>query len=138
MKIYITNSAKETQAFAQRLAKKSSARIFLLTGQLGSGKTTFTQGFAKGLGIKEKIISPTYILIRQHPIPNTQKTFYHIDLYRLYKNSDINELGLKEILSDSNVVILIEWAEKAAEFLPKEAMRIDIKKNGDKRIFTIY
>src|SRR3989304_1778394 len=95
---FVSHSANETKQIAEKLAKvvqktllqqiqgrmaHPKSNIFALTGELGAGKTIFAQGFAKGLGIKEKIISPTFVLIRQHKIPNTTKTLYHIDLYRL-------------------------------------------------------
>ncbi len=134
MKTYITNSAKETRDLAQELAKKLAAKVFLLNGELGVGKTTFVQGFAKGLGIKDKILSPTYVLIREYQIPKTLKKLFHIDLYRIEKTGD---LGLEEILNSKNNIVLIEWAEKLEE-LPKGFVKIIIDKIGDdKRKFTI-
>lgn len=126
MQKYISRSADETKAIAAKLAKVSKSNIFALTGNLGAGKTIFAQGFAKGLGIKDKIISPTFVLIRQHNIPNTSKIFYHIDLYR---PENCNHLGLEEILSDKNSVILIEWAEKIERILPKHTIKINITKD---------
>ncbi|MDO8573667.1 MAG: tRNA (adenosine(37)-N6)-threonylcarbamoyltransferase complex ATPase subunit type 1 TsaE, partial [Candidatus Daviesbacteria bacterium] len=123
-------SEDETKSIAEEFAKKTKNKIFALTGELGAGKTIFVQGFAKGLGIKEKIISPTFVLIRQHKIPNTQKILYHIDLYRV---ENISELGLQEILSDPNNIVLIEWAEKLKN-LPKGTIKISIQKgDGNKR-----
>lgn len=126
MKTIITQSASETQQKAGQLAKKflQKGGVIAITGELGAGKTTFAQGFAKGLGIKDKIISPTYILIRQHPILNTKRTFYHIDLYRL---EDIKGLGLEEIINDKENVVLIEWAERLKK-LPKNAIKMTIEK----------
>ncbi len=133
----ITKSEKETKNLAAKLAKELKGRIIALSGELGAGKTTFVQGFAKGLGIKEKIISPTYILIRQHQIPNSTKNLFHIDLYRLEEKSDILSLGLEEIFSDSNNIVVIEWAEKL-ETLPKNAFKIKIHKIAkDKRRIEI-
>lgn len=123
---FISTSAKQTQRFAQELAQKyKSGGIIALTGELGAGKTTFTQGFAKGLGIKEKIISPTFVLIRQYPLPNSKSIFYHLDLYRL--DSEFNNIGLDEIFSDKNAIILIEWAEKLGDLLPKNTKKIYIE-----------
>lgn len=130
---YVTSSKEETKNLAAKLARGSTDRVFALTGQLGVGKTTFVQGFAKGLGIKEKITSPTFILIRQHPIPKNKKFLYHIDLYRLENIEKFADLGLKEILSDPNYIVLIEWAEKVKEILPKNTLWISIvttKKNS--------
>ena len=120
MKQFITTSAEETKHLAKTLAKKFKRGTIALTGELGAGKTTFIQGFAKGLGIKEKIISPTFVLIRQH------KNLYHVDLYRL---NDFKDLGLEEILSDKNNIVLIEWAEKLKK-LPKGTVKISIQIQG--------
>lgn len=139
MKQFTTYSEKETKDLAKKLAKKLTGVIALI-GELGSGKTTFAQGFAEGLGIKDKIISPTFVLIRQHRIPKTDKPLYHIDLYRL---EDFAELGLKDLIEDPNNIVLIEWAEKLKE-LPKNAIRISIQKqdnehssSANKRVITL-
>lgn len=135
---YESSSEEQTKRIAQQLAKKAKSRIFALTGELGAGKTIFAQGFAKGLGIKDKIISPTFVLIRQHQIPKSSKTLYHIDLYRLEQLKDTKRLGLEEIWSNPNNIILIEWAEKAQKLLPKNAVKINISKGGNqKRIITL-
>lgn len=123
---YISNSETETKRIAAKIAGESQGRIFALTGDLGAGKTIFAQGFAHGLGIREKIISPTFVLMRQYKIPRTTKTFYHLDLYRV---ENTKELGIKEILADPNSVTLIEWAEKLQK-LPKDTIRISINKEG--------
>lgn len=138
MQKYISRSENETKQIAEDLAKKTKGHIFALTGELGAGKTIFAQGFAKGLGIKEKIISPTFVLIRQHQIPSSLEMLYHIDLYRLECPKDILQLGLKEILENSNNIVLIEWAEKVLQLLPKNAVKINItKESGQERIMTI-
>ncbi|MBI2599402.1 tRNA (adenosine(37)-N6)-threonylcarbamoyltransferase complex ATPase subunit type 1 TsaE [Candidatus Daviesbacteria bacterium] len=138
MKQFKTHSEQETKEAAYNLAQNTKAHIFALTGELGAGKTTFVQGFAKGLGIEDKIISPTFVLIRQHKLPNTPKTLFHVDLYRLEDNPNIKELGLEELWSDPNHLVLIEWAEKIDKLLPKETVRISIQKTGpDKRKLTI-
>lgn len=93
-----------------------------LYGELGSGKTTFVQGFAKGLGIKARLLSPTFIIVRRYIVPK-EFFFYHIDLYRINQPREIEELGLSEIFSDPNAYVVIEWAQKLAS-LPKN--RLDI------------
>lgn len=123
MKQYLTNSERETKDLAKKLAKQLNG-VIALTGELGAGKTIFTQGFAEGLGIKDKIISPTFVLIRQHKIPNTSKTLFHIDLYR---TENFKELGLQEIMDNPNNIVLIEWAEKVKKILPKNTTYINIK-----------
>lgn len=135
MKQYQTFSEKETKNLAKKMAGKIKSGVIALTGELGAGKTTFVQGFAKGLGIKEKIISPTFVLIRQYPIPNTSRILYHIDLYRL---EGFTELGLKEIIGDPNNIVLIEWAEKIKNDLPEKTTYIKIRKeNQNKRSITV-
>lgn len=126
---YYTSSEQETKELAKNLARKINRGIIALSGDLGAGKTTFAQGFAKGLGIKNRIISPTFILIRQHQIPKSKKNLYHIDLYRLGKNTDIKELGIEDLFTIENIV-LIEWADKIKNLLPKNTVYINIEKLG--------
>lgn len=131
MKSFLSKSDEDTKRIAKDLAKKGEFRIVGLTGELGAGKTTFVQGFAKGLGIKDKIISPTFVLIRQHKIPNTKKVLYHIDLYRLESMEDIKHLGIEEIIGDPNNIVLIEWAEKMNNKLPPDTVFIKFEKLND-------
>lgn len=124
--VYQTKSADETKKVAKDLAKEyTSGGVLALSGDLGTGKTTFTQGFAKGLGIKEKIISPTFIIVREYALPqNNEGKFYHIDLYRLEEVKQIEVLGLQDVFSNPHNVVLIEWAEKLGDLLPKNATRV--------------
>ena len=132
---YESLGTEQTKVIAKKLAKDFTSGVIALTGDLGAGKTTFTQGFAEGLGIKDKIISPTFVLIRQYKIPDTDKTLFHIDLYRIEK---FDELGLEEIIEDPNNIILIEWAEKASDLLPNGTTWINIVQEGEnKRKITI-
>lgn len=124
----ITKNSEETQKFAKDLAKDlKNGGVIALSGELGAGKTTFAQGFAKGLRISDKIISPTFLIIRQYKIPNQKNFFYHIDLFRL-ENIDLKNSGLEEILNDSTNVVLIEWAEKIDNLLQDSVKRINLKK----------
>lgn len=134
---YLTNSEQETKKLAQKFAKIFQTGVIALIGELGAGKTTFVQGFAQGLGIKEKIISPTFVLIRQHKVPQTEKILYHIDLYRIEGDKNIKQLGLEEILLNPRNIVLIEWAEKIANLLPKNTTLIKIKKTKDARLITV-
>ena len=110
-------------------------------GDLGSGKTTFVQGLIKGLGIKKRIISPTFILVRHYDIPSTlgsesAKNIYHIDLYRLEGNikDQLRELGFSDIISDNSNIVLVEWADKATEAFPSNAVWMEFENaGGDKR-----
>lgn len=133
MQKFISNSEAETKKIAAGIAGKKKGNVYALTGELGAGKTIFAQGFARGLGIKEKIISPTFVLIRQHPVPNNNQIFYHVDLYRL----ENPEIGLSDLWSDPNNILLIEWADKLKK-LPKETVKIYMKKAGEeKRLITL-
>jgi tRNA threonylcarbamoyladenosine biosynthesis protein TsaE len=127
----VTKSAQETQALGEKIANKliigHQPSIIALTGELGSGKTTFLQGLAKGLGIKERILSPTFIMMRDYQVRSAKckaQRFYHVDLYRLESEKDIEGLGLKEIWSDPKNIIAIEWVEKIKNVLPKKRMDI--------------
>lgn len=139
MQTLVSDSEEETKKIAAKLAKQVSHGVIALSGELGAGKTVFVQGFAKGLGIKEKIISPTFVLIRSHKIPQTHKILYHIDLYRLENNDHLKSLGLEEIINDPNNLVLIEWAEKIEKDLPKNTIRINIEKQkGNVRLITLF
>lgn len=131
MKRVTTKNADETKKIASDLAKDfSSGGVIALSGELGAGKTTFAQGFAEGLGIKGKIISPTFLIIRQYPIPGRENFFYHIDLYRL-EEIDMKHSGLEEILFDPENVVLIEWADKIFKHLPAETVKIRLEKQDE-------
>ncbi len=99
--------------------------MLALTGELGSGKTTFTQGFLRGLGVRRGGTSPTFILMRRHALRSGRfKNVYHIDAYRIKDPDEFLSLGLKEILADPQNIVLIEWAEKLKKLLPKNAARL--------------
>jgi len=139
---YTTKSAKQTQKLGESFAKNvlalqrtslaqgknNSAVVFGLSGNLGGGKTTFLQGFSKGIGIKEKILSPTFVILKRFKIKGLKFEFlYHIDCYRLETEKDILELGWKEIISDPKNIIAVEWPEKIKKGLPKNAIFIKFK-----------
>lgn len=95
-----------------------ASSIFCLYGNLGSGKTTFTQGFARGLGITNRLLSPTFIIVRRYRIPKTTGFLYHLDLYRLQSVSEMKDLGIDEIFKDRDSCVVIEWAEKLGSMKP--------------------
>ncbi len=148
---YISNSAEETEKIGKDFANMlNPGDVVCLYGDLGAGKTMFTQGVAKGLGIESRIISPTFSLVRQHEInvksqnskvKNTiqnLKVLYHIDLYRLENIDEVESIGLKEILSDDQAVTFIEWADKAMEILPQKKVQVHIKLlENERRKITI-
>lgn len=116
MKTIITNSEKETIEFAKNFTKSlKGSEIIGLSGDLGAGKTIFTKGLAKGLGVKQTITSPTFVLMKVYPITKRGskiKQLVHIDAYRLEPNTDISEIGIEEYLGQKDVVVVIEWPEK--------------------------
>ena len=133
----ITKSAKETQNLAGLMAKellnwpepRSGAAAVVLRGDLGAGKTTFAQGFAKGLGVKEPVKSPTFVILKRYHLQNVRcqmsdvrcfRYFYHIDCYRLKNAQDAHSLGLAEILKNPANLVLIEWPERIKNILSKK------------------
>ena len=134
-KEYIASSSVQTKKIARSLAplilKKQAqkhALIIALEGELGSGKTTFLQGFARGLGIKEKILSPTFIIYKKLQIPNSKSQtnskfyFYHIDCYRIKKPKELLDLNFKELSSNPQNIIVIEWADKIKKIIPRNTL----------------
>ena len=141
-RMILSKSPKETEEIAREISEKvKSGGIIALFGELGSGKTTFTKGLSKALGIKERVISPTFVLVREHRIKNYEsriRKFYHIDLYRIDKK-DFKNLGLQEILSDKENIVVIEWAEKAEGVLPKGRIEVYFEyKSENERFLTIH
>ncbi len=122
----ITKNERETKKVARMLAqeiikkplKTKGAVVIGLQGELGAGKTRFVQGFAKGLGIRQRLTSPTFVLMKKY------KNLYHIDCYRIDKPKDLLDLDFKEIVSNPDNIILIEWAEKVRKILPKDTIWI--------------
>ncbi|MBW2409578.1 MAG: tRNA (adenosine(37)-N6)-threonylcarbamoyltransferase complex ATPase subunit type 1 TsaE [Deltaproteobacteria bacterium] len=126
----ITHSAAETQNLGRILgAAIEQAIIIALIGDLGSGKTAFVQGLAKGLDVSEKyyITSPTFTLINEY---RGRLPFYHADLYRIEHISELEDLGLDEALH-SDVVIAIEWAEKLSQDMLSNHLQLRLEIIGD-------
>lgn len=131
----------------ERIGRKlQGGEILALSGDLGSGKTTFVQGLAKGLGIKGRVVSPTFIIMRQYTIPTSKiqhltSSLYHIDLYRLDTNleNEIANLGLADMWGKKDNVVVIEWAEKIKELLPKNTLWISFELlSENQRKITIH
>lgn len=132
------NSARQTTDVAKLLAEEISATrlsknavVIGLSGDLGAGKTTFVKGMARGLGMRHKVISPTFILMRNFPIRGRYRKMYHIDAYRVEERA-LKQLGLDDIVNDPRNVVIIEWADRVRKSLPKGAIMIDIKHGKDK------
>lgn len=130
----VTNSEEETIVLAQNFeSEKFDNMVICLIGELGSGKTIFTKGFASALGIEENITSPTYNIIKEYT--SGEKDLYHMDVYRL--EGDTSELGLEEYMKKDGIII-IEWADMIRDELPEERLEIKFKVTGEeKRTLTI-
>ena len=144
----ITDSASETQKAGEILAQEitksklenKKALVIGLEGELGSGKTTFVQGLAKGLKIKERITSPTFVILKKFDLrPATHfQNFYHIDCYRFTSADQLIDLGFREIMNQPENLIVIEWAERVKKILPKNSLWIAFKHLGqDKRRISL-
>jgi tRNA threonylcarbamoyladenosine biosynthesis protein TsaE len=131
-----TVSLEEVPALAQTLAQKlKPGLVIALNGELGAGKTTFTQALAKAAGITETVNSPTFVIMNVYTGP---LKFYHFDLYRLNSIADLENIGGEELIPSKDGVTILEWAEKIPEILPQQYIQIDIAyKTEDSRIFKI-
>jgi tRNA threonylcarbamoyladenosine biosynthesis protein TsaE len=117
----ITSSQKQTQSLGNKLARRLHRGSFVaLSGPLGSGKTTLIKGICKGLGVKELVRSPYFIIMTQYP---GKLPVFHFDLFRLKNPEELFSVGYEEYFF-GNGICLVEWAEKAKKLLPKE--RIDV------------
>lgn len=149
---FITKNNQETIKVGQDMALKlKGGEVFALVGDLGTGKTTFVQGLAKGLGIKQRVTSPTFIIMRKYELktsfarrPLTRlkflDSFYHVDLYRLEHDigREVVNLGLPEILGKKDSIVAIEWADKIKNLLPKNTVWISFitENSGYHKILT--
>lgn len=118
----ILNSPQETFAYGKKLAAKlKDGDILLLSGELGAGKTALVKGIAKGLGVKQKIISPTFALMNVYNIKTLKqrniKIFVHIDTYRLKDRKELIEIGAEDYLGKPDTICAIEWPEKIPNLL---------------------
>lgn len=122
--------AEETFRIGYRMGKEAKAgEVYCLHGDLGVGKTVFTQGFAKGLGIEETVNSPTFTIIQEYE--GNRMPFYHYDVYRISDIEEMEEIGYEDYFYGKGVC-LIEWAELIEEILPENRINITIKKNLSK------
>lgn len=141
---FITRNFQETQKLAKDLVKKLSelahrdALVLALQGELGAGKTTFIQGLAQALGIREKILSPTFVIQKRFMIydlrfKNKFKNLYHLDCYRVNDFREIMALGFGQIVADSKNLIVVEWAEKIKDILPADTIWLKFEHGGEDR-----
>ena len=130
-KEFITSSEEETENIGKSLAMSlSKGDAVLLRGNLGAGKTVFSRGFARGLGITEPVSSPTYTIVQEYELPEGGR-LYHLDLYRI---SDVNAalaFGVDEFLDDPQGISLIEWPDRIDGILPENAICVEIEHLSD-------
>ena len=133
----ICNNLIDTQNFANEFASNlKGGEVITLNGDLGAGKTTFTQFLAKALGITQPVTSPTFTLMNQYLEGRIK--LYHFDMYRIEDIDEILETGLTEFFGNKDAVCMIEWAENIKPLLPAKLTKINIKKLGEtERLFEV-
>ena len=125
-----TFSEQETRALGEKLGREAAAgQVYTLTGDLGVGKTVFTQGFARGLGVKEHVNSPTFTIVQEYG--EGRLPFYHFDVYRIGDIEEMDEIGYEDYFYGEGVC-LIEWANLIEEILPEKYTEIRIEKDLEK------
>lgn len=129
-KTFTATTADQTHAFGRRLAEVLRAGdLLVLSGELGAGKTTFTQGLGEGLGVRDGIISPTFVLVRIHPnLPDGPRPggpdLVHVDAYRLGSAAEVDDIDLENTMDSS--VTVVEWGHDRVEHLSESRMEIDL------------
>ena len=119
----VAHSPEETQQVGRRLGEAARpGDVVLLIGDLGTGKTCLTQGIARGLGINDYVLSPSFVIVREL---HGRLPLFHVDLYRLDRLEEMGDLGLDDYFYDGGVSV-VEWAEKAMGLMPPEHLRIDL------------
>ncbi len=132
-------SVPETQAFARELAEKfGPSAFYALTGDLGAGKTCFVQGLCAALGIRALVSSPTFTIANEYRDETRGLRFLHLDLYRLSGPDELDSIGWDDYV-DSGDPMAVEWPERAGEYLPERAIRVNIAigPGEDERTFTV-
>jgi tRNA threonylcarbamoyladenosine biosynthesis protein TsaE len=142
-----SHSDEQTQRLGMRLGALLPLRsVVALHGPLGAGKTSFARGIGTGWGADQLLRSPTFTLVQEHHRARNgdgdgdgdRATLYHVDLYRVQAETDLDSLGLDEMLDDEGGVVIIEWAERAPDAIPKRAIHVKIAfVNDTKRQLTI-
>ncbi len=134
---FFSENISDTKELAKILSREilltkpdtKKAIVFGLVGELGAGKTAFTREFVKAAGVKEKVLSPTFLIMRSFDLKNKKTRFkkiYHIDAYRM-EAKDLLKLGLKEIINNPQNIVMLEWADKVGKIMPRETFWINFK-----------
>ncbi len=125
MAIFYSRSPEQTLAWAEDYAKTlSPGDVVLLDGEMGAGKTVIAQGIARGLGVKEDVLSPTYAYV------NSYEPMFHFDCYRIENVRQAEELGFADYF-DAGKICLVEWSENIAPLLPEHCKKITVRKTAD-------
>ena len=134
----LTSTEEETEAFATAFAETIKVpTVIALHGNLGAGKTVFSRGFARGLGVAEPISSPTFTIIQEYPL-SEGKWLFHLDLYRIQDSNAALAFGVDEYIEDPNGVMLVEWSERIPELLPEGTIHVYIIHKGEnQRAITV-
>ncbi len=134
-KSIVTTSPSETGKIGKMFGRKALSVegpvFFSLYGNLGSGKTTFLKGFAKGVGVKEEVTSPTFLIYKKYEAEGG-KNFYHFDAYRI-EGKDLSSLGFEKIIKRKENIVAIEWSENIEEKIPREAVKISFSFLSEKK-----
>ncbi len=135
-----TSSIRATSLLAARLARKITkeplgrrAKVIALAGDLGSGKTTFARAFARALGARGRVMSPTFVLVRRTELKNKKyKNLYHADAYRLARGMELGRLGLGDAFRDPASIVLVEWADRMRRGLPRGTQWVEFSHGARK------
>ena len=134
---YTTSSPEETEALGIRLGQTAEAgTVIAFTGDLGAGKTAFTRGLARGLGIPDRVTSPTFTIVNEYE--GGRLPLFHFDLYRLGSSDELFDIGWEDYLARGGVCA-VEWSENAEDALEEDVIRVDIRRGerDSDRIITI-
>jgi tRNA threonylcarbamoyladenosine biosynthesis protein TsaE len=133
MKTFITEDSKQTKKLGEILAEEiKGGAVICLSGDLGAGKTTFTQGLLKGLKARGPYTSPTFVIMKKY-----KKNIFHFDAYRVGAK-DILNLGWEEIVANKKNVIIVEWADRIKKIIPKKSLWINFEWQGEEKRKIIF
>jgi tRNA threonylcarbamoyladenosine biosynthesis protein TsaE len=127
-----TNSTQATKKLAEQIAKKlNPGDVVALYGDLGSGKTTFTNFLVKALGVSARVQSPTFVIARKYEDSESKISVNHLDLYRITSPEELEDLGFTELFQEEDSITIIEWPELIESHLPKKTLKIKFEDTGE-------
>ena len=134
---HVTTSPEETEALGEALAGRlTPGTVIAFTGDLGAGKTAFVRGLARGLGVRERVTSPTFTIVNEYE--GGRLPLFHFDMYRLGSADELFDIGWEDYLARGGVCA-VEWSENVSDALDGDCLRVDIRRGGDdsQRIITV-